>query len=91
MPNRESSSLLGLLASDPTASGMMSRRSLTRCISRLLMEATRTTMGGKDSCALIAAASSAMFHEYAKLFTKDGKYTVVQGISRDKLEGLKTE
>jgi hypothetical protein len=32
-----------------------------------------------------------MFHEYAKLFTKDGKYTVVQGISRDKLEGLKTE
>jgi NADP-dependent 3-hydroxy acid dehydrogenase YdfG len=48
-------------------------------------------MGGKDSCALIAGASSGMFHEYAKLFTKDGKDTVVQAISRDKHEGLKTE
>lgn len=39
----------------------------------------------------VAIAKAGECFQYAKLFTKDGKGTVMQAISRDKLEGLKKE
>jgi len=48
-------------------------------------------IGSKDEYALVTGASSGMDYEFAKLFAKDGKNTVIISNEMDKLEEVKSE